>query len=277
MHGDAHREGTARGDDLLEHQLVTAHTEERDRVAAGVDRQKQPAVVGAYKRALRGKRVGGGAAREATHAASGVGAGQGERAVPGALVDHDRVGTEIVRLYEQVLLRVPAPTRGEGARGGGKHEPKDDHHGRTQGKRQEGLRSFHCPSRSMSTVADLRRSLGFPHTVIQGRPGPRPTPAWRPSFSQAHPPTSPVSRRGMPTTTPRGTHCAYTAVATTSTVRQWVQSGAPSRVFTFGAVALPSGTRPVKTPGGEANLTRRIQTSAVQSCVEPECTSLHVM
>ena len=188
VHGDAHREGAAGGDDLLQPEVVTAHAKERDRITAGVDRQQHTAVVGAGKRALRGERVDGRAGRDAAHAAGGVGAGQGKRAVPGALIDHDRVGGEIVRLYEQVLLRVSAPARGEGARGGGKHERKDDHHGRAQGERQEGLGSFHGPSRSMSAIAQLWRSLGFPHTVSGPPPRPRPTPDWRPCVSQAHPP-----------------------------------------------------------------------------------------
>ena len=40
MYGDAHRERTARGDDLLQPEVVTAHAKERYGVTAGVDRRR---------------------------------------------------------------------------------------------------------------------------------------------------------------------------------------------------------------------------------------------
>ena len=73
-HGDAHREGPARGDDLAAGKPVAGHREDGDGVAACVDRVQQAAAAVVGQPALRGKVVGDRSAQRAAQAASRVSA-----------------------------------------------------------------------------------------------------------------------------------------------------------------------------------------------------------
>jgi len=131
VNGDAGREWPTGCDDLVEVQGVTAHAEDRDRVAAGVRRQEQSVLAVDDERALRRERIDGGARGARAVSAGCIGRGVRKGPVIVAGVGDDRVAGGVVGLHENGVVRARPgrcrlSQRRWGAQQRGGHRGRDD-------------------------------------------------------------------------------------------------------------------------------------------------------
>jgi hypothetical protein len=132
---DADREGAAGADHLSQIELRAAHSEDRNRVATGVDGKQQVAVAVVDERVLRRQMVNHGAGELAADAAGAVDTRLGERPARRTVVGDDRVGGQVVALHEhraaaEVEVGVVAERRRRRAAGAERQRHDGDRAGR---------------------------------------------------------------------------------------------------------------------------------------------------